>query len=111
MDYKKYLLTACSLMLLFGCASQPGQKTVIMPTKDILTYQTDCAQKESQKEFLQKQLVGSETMSDNRLVMSNWLGKIFAMSEGSYEQRADIDAGWHNAIVRAKMRNYVWCLD
>jgi hypothetical protein len=56
-------------------------------------------------------MVGSATLNDNRLVMSNWLGKIFAVSEGTYSQRVEVDSGWHNAIVRRKMRNYEWCID
>jgi hypothetical protein len=111
MDCKKHLFAACALMLLVGCATHPGQSTVIMPTRDIMTYQSDCKQKESQKEFLRKQMVGSETLSDNRLVMNNWLGKIFAVSEGTYAQRAEVDSGWHNAIVRRKLRNYEWCIE
>lgn len=111
MDCKKHLLAACSLMLLFGCASQPGQRTVIMPTQDLMHYRADCNQKESQKAFLEKQTVGSETLSDNRLTMSNWFGKLFAVTEGTYAQRNEIDSGWHNAIVRRKMRNYEWCIN
>jgi hypothetical protein len=110
MDCKKHLLATCALMLLVGCASQPGQKTVIMPTKDLMSYRADCNNMESQKEFLEKQKVTSETISDNRLVMSNWLGKLFAMGEGTYQQRVEIDSGMHNAIVRRKMRNYEWCI-
>ena len=111
MDYKKHLFATCALMLLVGCASQPGKHTVIMPTQDLMHYRTDCKIKESQKEFLEKQMVGSATLSDNRLVMSNWLGKIFAVSEGTYSQRVEVDSGWHNAIVRRKMRNYEWCIN
>jgi hypothetical protein len=98
-------------MLLVGCATQPGQSTVIMPTRDLMTYRSDCNIKESQKEFLQKQVVGSETLSDNRLIMSNWLGQIFAVGQGTYAQRAEVDSGWHNAVVRRKMRNYEWCIE
>lgn len=111
MDCKKYLFAACSLMLLVGCASQPGQRTVIMPTRDLMTYQFDCTQKESQQAFLEKQKVGSETLSDNRLVMSNFFGQLFAVGEGTYAQRKEVDSGWHNAIVRRKMRNYEWCIE
>lgn len=98
-------------MLLFGCASQPGQTTVIMPTQDLMTYQTNCNQKESQKAFLEKQLVGGETFASNRMVMSNWFGQLFAVGEGTYAQRAEVDSGWHNAIVRRKMKNYRWCIE
>jgi hypothetical protein len=111
MDCKKHLLATCALMLLVGCATHPGQTTVIMPTKDLMTYKSDCKQKESQKEFLQKQMVGSETLSDNHVVMTNWLGKLFAVGEGTYAQRAEVDSGWHNAIVRRKLRNYEWCIE
>lgn len=112
MDYSKLLLKASACVItvaLVGCAS-PGNRTALMPLRDLDSFETNCANADQQIELLQRQVPTAQTIRENQIIMSTTGGVLYSMTDGTYQERYNQASGVSRSVARSKIRYLkTWC--
>lgn len=98
----KLIMLAAMAVSMTGCASSVGTSSVMLNARELNQFETDCAYKDAQLEFLERQTPSTRELASNRIVN--------AVTFGTNTERRVMDQGWNNAIAIRKM-NYLksWC--